>query len=105
TAAWMAGGYYSIAKAGVNAITASLAAELGTSNIRVNGIAPGPVDTQATRDVVPKEFIEPLVAQLAIKRMGQPEDMVGTAVFLLSDDAAWLTGQVISVDGGQLVRL
>jgi NAD(P)-dependent dehydrogenase (short-subunit alcohol dehydrogenase family) len=105
TAAWMPGGYYSLAKAAINSLTVSLAAELGPRNIRVNAIAPGPTDTEATRTVVPKEFLEPMVAQLALKRMGQPEDMVGTCLFLLSDEAAWLTGQVIPVDGGQTVRL
>jgi len=105
TAAWMAGGYYSIAKAAVNSITVSLAAELGAQNIRVNAIAPGPTDTMATRTVVPDAYIAPLVESLALKRMGQPEDMVGACLFLLSDDAAWLTGQVIPVDGGQVVRI
>jgi NAD(P)-dependent dehydrogenase (short-subunit alcohol dehydrogenase family) len=104
TAAWMAGGYYSIAKTAINAITASLAAELGPQGIRVNAIAPGPIDTAATRSVVPQEFIAGMIQQLALKRIGQPEDMVGTVLFLLSEDAAWLTGQVIAVDGGQVVR-
>src|SRR5579872_3838503 len=63
TAAWMPGGYYSLAKAGINSLTACLAAELGHSRIRVNAIAPGPTDTEATRTVVPKEFIEPMVQQ------------------------------------------
>jgi 3-oxoacyl-[acyl-carrier protein] reductase len=105
TAAWMPGGYYSLAKAGINSLTASLAAELGWRNIRVNGIAPGPTDTDATRSVVPDEYTKMMVQNLAIKRMGTPADHVGPLLFLLSDDAAWLTGQVISVDGGQIVRL
>ena len=46
-----------------------------------------------------------MVAQLALKRLGQPEDMVGACLFLLSDDAAWLTGQITPVDGGQVVRI
>jgi NAD(P)-dependent dehydrogenase (short-subunit alcohol dehydrogenase family) len=105
TAAWMPGGYYSLAKAGINSLTASLAAELGTRNVRVNGIAPGPTDTDATRSVVPDEYTKMMVSNLAIKRMGTPEDHVGPLLFLLSDDARWITGQVFSVDGGQIVRL
>ncbi len=105
TAAWMAGGYYSLAKAGINSLTASLAAECGWRNIRVNGIAPGPTDTDATRSVVPTEYQGMLVQNLAIKRMGTPEDHVGALLFLLSDEAGWVTGQVFSIDGGQIVRL
>lgn len=105
TAAWMPGGYYSLAKAGINSLTASLAAELGWRNVRVNGIAPGPTDTDATRSVVPTEYQGALVQSLALKRMGTPDDHVGALLFLLSDDAAWVTGQVFSVDGGQIVRL
>ena len=105
TAAWMAGGYYSLATAAINSLTACLASELGGMNIRVNAIAPGPTDTEATRTVVPKEIIEPMVASLALKRLGQPEDMVGACLFLLSEEAAWLTGHVIPVDGGHVVRI
>ncbi|WP_327432346.1 MULTISPECIES: SDR family oxidoreductase [unclassified Streptomyces] len=105
TAAWMGGGYYGLAKAGINSLTASLAAELGGRNIRVNGIAPGPTDTDATRSIVPVEFQEAMTKSLAIKRMGTPQDLAPTVLFLLSDAARWLTGQVVSVDGGQVVRL
>ncbi|MET7892075.1 SDR family oxidoreductase [Streptomyces mirabilis] len=105
TAAWLGGGYYGLAKAGINSLTASLAAELGGKNIRVNGIAPGPTDTEATRSIVPKEFQEQMTNSLAIKRMGTPEDLAPAVLFLLSDEARWLTGQVVSVDGGQVVRL
>lgn len=104
TAAWMAGGYYSIAKAALNALTVNLASELGDRNIRVNAIAPGPTDTAATRTVVPEPFIEPLVNSLMIKRLGTPEDHVGALLFLLSDEASWVTGQVLATDGGQIIR-
>jgi NAD(P)-dependent dehydrogenase (short-subunit alcohol dehydrogenase family) len=105
TAAWMAGGFYSIAKAAINSLTVNLAAELSWMNIRVNAIAPGPTDTAATRSVVPKEFMDSLVQSLAIKRLGTPRDHVGALLFLLSDDASWVTGQIFAVDGGQTVRL
>jgi 3-oxoacyl-[acyl-carrier protein] reductase len=101
----MAGGYYSISKAALNSMTVCLAAELAPRGIRVNGIAPGPTDTEATRLVVPKEYIDPLVASLKIKRLGQPQDLVGTLLFLLGDDSAWMTGHMLPVDGGQIVRL
>jgi NAD(P)-dependent dehydrogenase (short-subunit alcohol dehydrogenase family) len=105
TAAWMASGYYGLAKAGINHLTASLANELGDRGIRVNGIAPGPTDTEATHSIVPAEFREAMLRGLALKRMGTTADMASVVLFLLSADAGWLTGQVVSVDGGQLVRL
>ena len=105
TAAWMAGGFYSIAKAGINSLTVNLAAELAHNDIRVNAIAPGPTDTSATREVVPEMFLEPIVQSLMIKRMGTPDDHVGALLFLLSDEASWMTGQIVAVDGGQIVRI
>ena len=73
-------------------------------NIRVNAIAPGPTDTAATRTQVHESMIDGLLANLAIKRMGTPEDMVGACLFLLSDEASWVTGQILNVDGGQVFR-
>jgi 3-oxoacyl-[acyl-carrier protein] reductase len=105
TAAWMAGGFYSIAKAAINSLTVNLAAQLGQDNIRVNAIAPGPTDTEATRSVVPEAYVEPLVNSLALKRMGTPQDHIGAMLFLLSEDASWVTGQIFATDGGQIVRL
>jgi NAD(P)-dependent dehydrogenase (short-subunit alcohol dehydrogenase family) len=105
TAAWMAGGYYSIAKAALNSLTVNLAAELASSGIRVNAIAPGPTDTAATRSVVPEAFLDPLVGSLMIKRLGTPADHTGALLFLLSDQASWMTGQIVAVDGGQIVRI
>ncbi|MBE9373792.1 SDR family oxidoreductase [Saccharopolyspora sp. HNM0983] len=103
TAAWLYSGFYGLAKVGVNGLTQQLAHELGGMNIRVNAIAPGPTDTEATRNQVGAAADE-LVGQLALKRLGQPQDMVGACLFLLSDEAAWLTGQIVNVDGGQVIR-
>jgi len=104
TAAWMYSNYYGLAKTGVNGITVQLAHELGGSNIRINAIAPGPTDTAAARSVVPGSIMDDIVKGLAIKRQGTPQDLASMLVFLLSDDASWVTGQIISVDGGQTVR-
>ena len=103
TAAWLYSGFYGLAKAGVNGLTQQLAHELGGMNIRVNAVAPGPTDTQATRNQV-GEAARELVQGLALKRMGQPQDMVGACLFLLADEASWVTGQIFNVDGGQVFR-
>lgn len=104
TAAWMGIGFYGIAKLALNGITQSLARELGPWGIRVNAIAPGPTDTEATRSIVPPQYLKAMLAQMPLARVGTPQDLVGTLLFLLSEDAAWLTGQVINVDGGQIMR-
>ena len=103
TAAYLYSGFYGLAKVGVNGLTQQLAHELGGMGIRVNAIAPGPTDTAATRTQA-GDAAKELVKGMAIKRMGQPEDMVGACLFLLSDEAGWLTGQIIAVDGGQTFR-
>ncbi len=104
TAAWSAGGYYGLAKLGVNGLTIALAKELGARNIRVNGIAPGPTDTEATQNNVPPEVLKMLLAQMPLSRIGNTQDIVNAALFLLSEDASWVTGQTWCVDGGQVLR-
>lgn len=100
TAAWKAqGGYYGVAKLGVQGLTMCLASELGDRNIRVNAIAPGPTDTEATRQV-PAEILDHVVNGLALKRLGETVDVVNLAKFLASDEAGWITGQTFRVDGG-----
>ncbi|MEO5877738.1 MAG: SDR family oxidoreductase [Streptosporangiaceae bacterium] len=105
TAAWQYSGFYGLAKVGVNGITQQLAHELGSLRIRVNAIAPGPIDTEANRTVVPGNMSQKIVRdKMALKRMGTPEDLVGMLLFLLSEDAAWVTGQIFNVDGGEVFR-
>jgi 3-oxoacyl-[acyl-carrier protein] reductase len=104
TAAYLYAGYYGWAKAGVNSLTQQLAHELGSMKIRINAIAPGPTDTEAARSVVPQSYMKDLIGSLALKRQGQPEDLVGMCLFLLSDDAQWITGHIFNVDGGQVMR-
>lgn len=104
TAAWLYSGFYGLAKVGVNGLTQQLATELGGSNIRINAIAPGPIDTEANRSSTPQSIVKEMVDKLPIKRMGRPEDLVGMLLFLLSDEASWVTGQIFNVDGGQIIR-
>jgi len=104
TAAWLYSGFYGLAKVGINGLTQQLAHELGGMNIRVNAIAPGPTDTAATRTQAGEAAHAIVRNSLALKRIGQPEDMVGACLFLLSDEAAWITAQILDVDGGQVFR-
>lgn len=103
TAAWMGASFYGLAKLGMNGLTGCLAAELGPQKIRINAIAPGPTDTDALKKTA-GPFADQIVAGLPIRRLGKPDDLVGTCLFLLSDAAGWITGQVLNVDGGQIRR-
>jgi len=105
TAAWMNYDYYSFTKLATNGITCVLARELGPRGIRVNAIAPGPTDTQALRDKVPEEYLKAMVAQMPMGRLGTPDDLMKSLSFLLSDDASWVTGLIMNVDGGQWMRV
>ena len=105
SAAWMGAGYYGNAKLAMHGITQSLARELGSRKIRVNAIAPGPTDTEATRKVVPDGMIDGLVASMPLGRQGEVSDIVSACLFLLSDEASFITGQILAVDGGQIMRV
>ena len=77
---------------------------MGWQNIRINAIAPGPIDTEANRTTTPQAIVAQIVQGIPLSRMGQPEDLVGMCLFLLSDQAQWITGQIFNVDGGQIIR-
>jgi 3-oxoacyl-[acyl-carrier protein] reductase len=103
-AAYMGGGAYGVSKLALNALTVSLAQELAPHHIRVNGIAPGLVDSEAAvewmNDPERKGIQDTLVAGQAIKRPGTMQDLANMALFLCSDEASFITGQTILVDGG-----
>ncbi|MFE3444681.1 SDR family oxidoreductase [Nocardia sp. NPDC059180] len=104
TAAWVYSGFYGLAKVGINGLTQQLSFELGGSKIRINAIAPGPIDTEATKTVTPGVIVEDMIKRLPLKRMGTPQDLVGACLYLLSDEASWVTGQIFNIDGGQVFR-
>ena len=89
---------YPASKFAVNGLTLSLARELGPKGIRVNAVAPGITETDMMK-AVPKEVIEPLIRQIPLGRLGQPEDIANAFAFLASDEASYITGVVLSVDG------
>lgn len=93
---------YSAAKAGVIGLTKTIAKEFAPRGIRCNAIAPGFIDTDMTAKLSDKAK-EAAVAAVPMKRMGRPEDIAATAVFLASDQAGYITGEVIKVDGGLYV--
>jgi len=93
-----AGISYPTSKFAVNGFTVSLARELGPKGIRVNAVAPGITETDMMK-AVPKEVIDPMIAQIPLRRLGQPEDIANAFVFLASDEASYITGVVLSVDG------
>jgi len=88
---------YAAAKGAVNSATRALSLELASRGITVNAVAPGVIDTPMTRGIIDTHAIERLVP---MKRIGRPEEVAKTVAFLASDDASYITGQIISVNGG-----
>ena len=93
---------YSASKAGVIGLTKSAAKELASRGITVNAIAPGMIETDMTADLADKVKDE-MMKQIPLKRFGQAEDVANAAAFLVSDEAAYITGQVLHVDGGMVM--
>jgi len=89
---------YPASKFAVNGLTVSLARELGPKGIRVNAVAPGIIETDMMT-AVPKEIIDPMIQQIPLRRLGQPEDIAKAFFFLASEEASYITGVVLSVDG------
>ena len=93
---------YSATKAAVDAVTRSLAAELGPKNVRVNSVNPGMVETEGThaQGITESDFRKQVEAQTPLGRIGRVDDIAPVVTFLASDDAKWVTGQVLNVSGG-----
>jgi 3-oxoacyl-[acyl-carrier protein] reductase len=90
---------YAASKAGIIGFTKSLARELGSRNVRANVVAPGYVKTALT-DALPAEAREAMLGATPLARLGEPEDVAGAVRFLCSDEASFITGEVLLVDGG-----
>jgi 3-oxoacyl-[acyl-carrier protein] reductase len=93
---------YSGTKGAIDAITRTLAAELGPRKIRVNAIAPGGVETEGTHSsgIIGSDFEKAMIARTALGRIGQPDDIARVSVFLACDDSRWLTGERLTASGG-----
>jgi NAD(P)-dependent dehydrogenase (short-subunit alcohol dehydrogenase family) len=96
---------YSAAKAGINALTRSIATTYGRRGIRCNTVSPGHISTAASRASVSPEMDAALVAHNLIPRAGRAEDLAHAVLYLVSDEASFVTGQLLSIDGGQMAHL
>ena len=92
---------YPASKFAVNGLTKSLARELGKYNIRVNAVAPGVIRTDMVA-ALPEAMIKPLIATIPLGRVGEPEDIANAFLFLASDLASYVTGEILSVDGAAM---
>ena len=90
---------YAASKAGIIGFTKSLARELGSRGVRANVVAPGYINTRLT-DVLPEEARDAMLANTPLGKLGDPDDVAGAVRFLCSDEASFITGEVLLVDGG-----
>ena len=92
-------------KAGVISMTRTLAMELGAANIRVNAIAPGLIETRFSQALIQNQpILDSVLSRSSLRRVGQPEEIAGAAVFLASAESDFMTGQTMLVDGGRAMH-
>ena len=91
---------YSASKSALNSISKTIARELGKVNIRVNNVAPGVIDTKMLNSNTNKEIIKELINKSSLKRVGNPNEVANTILFLASDLSSYISGETIKVDGG-----
>ncbi|HEY3700490.1 MAG TPA: SDR family oxidoreductase, partial [Spongiibacteraceae bacterium] len=103
--AYEGGHAYGVSKLAVQGLTVWFAQELGSKNITVNCIAPGMINTAAGDASRPPGMVEALAPMIPLKAVGDPEDLTGTLLYLVSEASAWVTGQIIRVDGGWIKRV
>ncbi len=95
--------HYAATKAGINGFVRSAALELAPYNIRINGVEPGTVLTEGLRELMTPDEIDALAQSIPLKKLADPEDIAYAMLFLASDEAKYITGQTIVVDGGQIL--
>jgi 3-oxoacyl-[acyl-carrier protein] reductase len=94
--------HYNASKGGVTLLTKSMAIELGPYNIRVNAVCPGYIVTPLAARIDSPEFMAAYAEKLPLRRLGKPEEVAALFAFLASEDAAFITGETVVIDGGQL---
>jgi NAD(P)-dependent dehydrogenase (short-subunit alcohol dehydrogenase family) len=96
---------YACAKAGIHALMRQVATQHGADGIRCNVIAPGLIRTPASERVCPPEVLHEIVRHIPLRRQGEADDVANLVLFLASDESSYISGQIISVDGGHLAHL
>jgi len=96
---------YGTSKGGVTLLTKCMAIDHAKDKVRVNGIAPGPTDTPMLREVMSQKELDDFAQTYPMKRLGRPAELANAALFLASDEASFVTGAILNVDGGQTAEI